>query len=218
MPTLQDFWTENHKRYSDTDWINKPSLFAQKIRHHLPKRGSLLDLGGGQGQDTRFFATEGFMVTMVDSSASAIKLAKEKTPDTLHSLITYKRADISERLPYPDSAFDVVYAHLSLHYFDDEATVNIFKEVYRVLKPGGTLALLVNAITDPQRKTGRKISPGLYLINGVTKRFFSAATLKPFVNSYIPVVFDSQGETYKDKAIGTTNLIRFVGQKKVIIF
>ncbi len=46
-------WNQLHKQYKDTDWIDKPNIFATEIIQYLPRLGKLLDLGAGQGQDTK---------------------------------------------------------------------------------------------------------------------------------------------------------------------
>lgn len=45
----------------------------------------------------------------------------------------------SERLPYPDSVFDVVYCNDSFHHYP--APEKVLGEVFRVLRPGGTFLL-----------------------------------------------------------------------------
>ena len=50
----QDYWQKQHQKYSTFDWITKPTMFAQQIVNFLPENGKLIDLGAGQGQDSRF--------------------------------------------------------------------------------------------------------------------------------------------------------------------
>jgi SAM-dependent methyltransferase len=60
--------------------------------------------------------------------------------------------------PFPDRAFDVVYAaSLFTHLFPEE-TCNYFHETYRVLRPGGKCLFSV-FILDHYRGTGTSMSP-----------------------------------------------------------
>ncbi len=47
--------------------------------------------------------------------------------------------DISKGLPFKDNEMDLINANLSLHYFMMDKTIEIFDDIYRVLKPGGYL-------------------------------------------------------------------------------
>ncbi len=62
--------------------------------------------------------------------------------------VTLMRGD-AERLPYQDNCFDMVIGHGFLHHVPDY--IAVFKEVYRVLKPGKTCIF-----TEPS-KTGSRI-------------------------------------------------------------
>jgi SAM-dependent methyltransferase len=59
------------------------------------------------------------------------------------------RARIRRRAPYPDRTFDVVTA-VETHYYWPDLEANQ-REVLRVLKPGGTLALIAETVRDRQK-------------------------------------------------------------------
>jgi ubiquinone/menaquinone biosynthesis C-methylase UbiE len=48
----------------------------------------------------------------------------------------------AQRLPYPDAAFDRVLSSLMFHHLDDDAKAATAAEVFRVLRPGGSLHLV----------------------------------------------------------------------------
>jgi len=209
-----EYWNINHKKDADTDWIAKPSIFAHWVINLFPHKGNLLDLGAGQGQDSRFFAQRGYNVTMTDISDVALDIAKQKLAKSIHSRITIRAHDLTTPLPFPDNAFEIVYSHLALQYFDAKTTHMIFEEIYRILKPGGMAACLLNSIHDPDYHSGNEIEPGLIVINGIYKHYFSDATILPFINKFHVLVLDENGETYQDRgASNNKNLIRFVGKK-----
>ena len=49
---------------------------------------------------------------------------------------------------FEDESIEVIIADLSLHYFNDETTKNIVKEIKRVLKCNGYLIARVNSVND----------------------------------------------------------------------
>lgn len=111
----------------------------QAIRALLPAaRGAALDVGAGRGIASYALAREGFRVTALEPDPSSLVGAR-----AIESLA--READLpievtqefSERLPYPDASFDVVFARAVLHHTRDLAAA--CREFRRVLKPGGRL-------------------------------------------------------------------------------
>lgn len=114
---------------------------------------------------------------------------------------------------FKDEAFEIVYSHLSVHYFTQKITKQIFSEIYRVLKPKGIVAILVNSTFDPEYGTGMELEEDYFEIDSVRKRFFKVDSMKSFVQEFQVIVLDNLGATYKDRTKGVSNLIRFVGKK-----
>lgn len=201
-----DYWKKLHELYSDKDWITKPSLFAETVKDYLPKTGSLLELGAGLGQDSVYFSELGYSVTSTDLEISHLK-------DIAGDHMTIQQVDLRNLLPFEDTQFDIVYAHLSLHYFTTETTEQVFSEIYRVLKPGGVLAFFTNSTSDPEYNTGIKLEDNYFEIDGTAKRYLDVESSKSFAKNFTVVLADNNGETYKDSAKGIHNLIRFIGKK-----
>lgn len=209
----EKIWSKLHQRYQREDWIQKPTIFARTVLRYFPASGSIVDLGAGQGQDTRYFAANGFHVTSTDLSEDALAVSKRHTLPELANRITFQKFDLRDPFPFDDASFDVVYAHLSLHYFDTKQTSLIFDEIHRVLHHNGILAFLVNSIDDPEYQADKEIEPGVLILNGLKKRFFSVDTIRPYLSSFSIVLLNRSGETYKDRRKGVHNLIQCVARK-----
>ncbi len=111
----------------------------EAIRMFLPdQRGSAVDIGAGRGIASYALAKEGFNVTALEPDKSnlvgsgAIKHLAEETKLPIRAV-----EEFSEKLPFPDRAFDVVFARAVLHHTSDLAAA--CREFFRVLKPGGRL-------------------------------------------------------------------------------
>lgn len=202
-------WSELHQDYKNRDWIIKPSVFAESAIQYFPAKGKVLELGAGLAQDSYFFAEQGYSVVATDIEITELT----KPSGKLHKQIFFEKVDLRDELPYSVDSFDIVYAHLSLHYFDHETTVRLLGEIQRVLKPGGTFAFLVNSINDPEYGTGKEIEKDLFQINKKTKRYFSVESVRELTQYFEVNLLDDLGETYKDSVKGVHNLIRFVGKK-----
>lgn len=207
--TEQKYWEKKLVAYSQADWGSKPSMFAQWVRKYLPVEGKLLEIGAGVGQDSTYFTNEGFDVTATDISRHALNFMRNNGPAA--SKIRY--LDGARPLPFPDNSFEVVYANLSLHYFDSQTTEALFAEIHRVLKPSGTLSALFNSTNDPEANHGKQIEPGYREINGITKRFVSPEDARRFVKDFQVEFCDSGGATYKDEAKGVHGLTRLICKK-----
>jgi SAM-dependent methyltransferase len=94
---------------------------------------TVLDIGCGAGVDLARFARGGARVTGVDLAASAVDLAR--TNFAQQGLAGRFEIADGEHLPFPDNAFDLIYAHGVVQYTPDPA--QLVGECHRVLTAGG---------------------------------------------------------------------------------
>ena len=94
---------------------------------------AVLEVGCGAAVDLARFANGGAVCTGVDIAPSAIALARANFDQ--QGLSADLRVGNGEALPFPDSMFDLVYAHGVVQYTANPQ--RLVDEVRRVLKPGG---------------------------------------------------------------------------------
>lgn len=99
-------WDNLHKHYQKQDWIDKANIFATEAIKHFPGNAKILELGAGQGQDSRYFAEAGFEVVSTDISTEALVSSKNKLPDDLKGRIKTTKIDMTKPLPYTDESYD----------------------------------------------------------------------------------------------------------------
>ena len=107
--------------------------------------GRVLDVGCGTGNLLPFLEAPGYGMQEyvgVDLSPEMLRMARGKPRRVPAGWIT---AD-AERLPLPDSSFDVAVTASVLHYWDDADAA--LAEIRRVLRPDGHL-LLLDWVRDP---------------------------------------------------------------------
>lgn len=103
---------------------------------------AILDVGCGGGRTVQKLAaraSEG-RVTGVDYSDASVSASRALNAEAIATgRVVIERASVSA-LPFPDAAFDLVTA-LETHYYWPDLPANA-REILRVLKPGGTFAIV----------------------------------------------------------------------------
>lgn len=124
--------TAAERYYSSTEWRAVQQLVESC------RKGRALDVGAGRGISSYALARDGWCVTALEPDPSTIVGA-----GAVRSLAAENGLDITvveswgERLPFADESFDLVYARQALHHARDLEM--LCREIFRVLKPGGTL-------------------------------------------------------------------------------
>jgi arsenite methyltransferase len=102
---------------------------------------TVLDLGSGGGLDVLLAAgrvgSQGH-VYGVDMTAEMLRLAWDNAERAGVGNVTFLKGDI-ERIPVPDGSIDVVISNCVINLAVDKSSV--FREIHRVLRPGGRLAV-----------------------------------------------------------------------------
>lgn len=112
----------------DPDYLEMIEDFAEKT-----ETGKILDAGCGPGRDSKILTEKGFNVTGLDLSEEMIEIARQKKGE-------YHVMDVRD-LEFEDEKFDGVLANQLIIFFNGEERKQAFKELERVLKPGGTIFL-----------------------------------------------------------------------------
>lgn len=137
-----EYWKKNLEKNKDKKldflddlWINKYEDTVKNI-----PIGKALDLGCGLGQYTKYLIDRGFYTISADISIEALNKLKE----TINDAKTIQ-LDMSTPLPFENNSFDLVFANLSIHYFDEKTTQNLLQEIRRILKVDGYFIGSVNS-------------------------------------------------------------------------
>lgn len=108
----------------------------------VPKNAAILDVGCGGGETVRKLAAmapDG-KVTGIDYSAASVAVSRDTNAKEVAAGRVEILAGSVATLPFPDCTFDLVTA-VETHYYWPDLPANA-REVLRVLKPGGTFALI----------------------------------------------------------------------------
>lgn len=100
----------------------------------------VVDLGCGEGTNTRRLARAGARMTGIDLSERLIAHAR-RSEEAEPAGIAYHVASYSQRTPLPDASFDLAISTLAL--MDGPDLAGAMREAHRLLRPGGVLAFSV---------------------------------------------------------------------------
>ena len=156
-----DSWTKLARAGYDVyrDYLNTPAFFDM-----LPNVAGLagLDIGCGEGHNTRLLAKRGAQVTAIDISENFITNARQvEAHEPLD--IAYRVASAVD-LPFADATFDFATAFMS--FMDIPETDRILAEARRVLKPCGFLQFSIShpCFDTPHRRNLRDAHSLTYAI------------------------------------------------------
>jgi len=173
---------------------DKPSRYAlallEKIRKHVPK-GTLLDLGCGEGRHSIAAAGLGFKVVGVDYEPLALKRAKKATKKAGVTGISFRKADVFD-LPYPGSTFDVVLDYGCLHH-QKKADWAVYRA--GILKVMKRHAFLVLSVFSPRFRMFSGSQRKWHIAQGAYRRCFTRGDITSLFGSDFDIleIFEQKG-------------------------
>lgn len=176
----------------------------------------LLELGGGQGRDTLFFAQKGFRVQVLDYSLPGVEAINQKAAAAglLSGEVTATCHDIRTPLPFENDTFDACYSHmLYCMALTTPELEFLSNEILRVLKPGGLNIYTVRHTGDADFGTGIHRGEDLYEISGFIVHFFSEEKVKHLAQGYDLVGIDTFEEGALPKKLFRVTLKKPEGEQ-----
>lgn len=168
-------WQESAKYWTKhSDMIHQ--MFAPLTRALIERAGidegqTVLDVAGGAGEPSLTIADtvgpEG-SVTCTDGVAEMVEAARAEAQRRGITNIRFQQC-MADALPFQDNSFDVVVSRLGVMFFPDP--VAAMREMLRVLKPNGKLALAVWGKSE--------LNPFCYLVTRVMDQHVTSPAADP---------------------------------------
>jgi SAM-dependent methyltransferase len=129
---------ETFEKAKNGDWfvVLTPTKPVPKEWFCDLKNAEVLGLASGGGQQMPIFTALGAKCTVLDYSERQLQSEMDVAARENYTIKTF-RADMTKPLPFGDESFDLIFHPVSNSYIED--VYPVWKECYRVLKPGGIL-------------------------------------------------------------------------------
>jgi 2-polyprenyl-3-methyl-5-hydroxy-6-metoxy-1,4-benzoquinol methylase len=121
------------KYYKKENYFGSPCPELIAFFEAFPNRGTLCDMGAGQGRDSIPLHKLGYSVTAVDISKKGLEQLKDKCPGI--------STELSDLYTYDISEFDFILLDSIVHFYknDLEKETRLIKNIISQMKTGGVL-------------------------------------------------------------------------------
>jgi SAM-dependent methyltransferase len=197
----KEIFNKQNRHWEDT-FASKPQMFgtdpsiaAIKAAGIFKNNGvrKILELGGGQGRDSLYFAQQGFEVTVIEYTAAGIQAIEERAKELeVAHLITTVQHDVRQVFPLEAGRFDACYSHmLYCMALTTSELAFISAETNRVLKPGGITIYTARNTDDADCGTGTHHGEDIYECGKFIIHFFSKEKVEKLADGFEIISIDN---------------------------
>lgn len=148
--TRQEGWDRVYREtpLKDIPWEEgKPSEeLAGLVEEGKIEPGAVLDICCGTGTNALYLAQQGYAVSGIDISPTAVGMAREKCQNA--GVRCQLEVGDATRLPYPDGSFTLVFDRGCFHHIPPQERAAFIGGIHRVLQPSGKYQLICFSAKD----------------------------------------------------------------------
>jgi SAM-dependent methyltransferase len=178
---MTEFWEASFRDKQEM-WGVEPVDSAVATLELFKKNGvrKILIPGFGYGRNAKIFADNGFDVTGIEISETAIELGKERYGDRFK----VHQGSVSD-MPFDQELYDGIYCHALIHLLSEPERKKLIDNCYNQLKPQGFMIFTAISKLDPRFGKGEKIVPDTFKTDhGVTLFFYYLDSVKEEFKNY----------------------------------
>ena len=189
-PVEPDMAGDQKKNWDMTFMANEsyfgesPSLFCVRSADAFNALGLkiILELGAGQGRDTKYLLDNGLSVIAVDFSEISCAQLRQKFGDRL----TVVNKDLRKGIDFPAESIDGCYAHMLLTMdFNDAELTSLMEGIRKALVPGGLFIFSVRNRNDHDFENGQLVREGVWRNqSGFNVRYYSNDEIRRFCEGF----------------------------------
>jgi SAM-dependent methyltransferase len=187
MSKPKDF--EDRYKKGDLPWDTgeRDKNLKQVIKEQSILPCSVLELGAGTGSDAIWLAKQGFTVTAIDVSPTAIDIARKKVTDA-GVWIEFVVADVLKD-KIPPGPFDFVFDRGCFHIFElPEERYSLAEIIWNHLNPDKYWFSIIGSTDGPKREDGPPRRSVLDIASAVESRFEIISLKSIYLDTNLPKV------------------------------
>ncbi len=176
-----EFWESSFRdKHEMWGWTPADSTMAALELFRKNKLKNILVPGFGYGRNAKVFADNGFKVTGIEISKTAIDLGRKHYGEN----VTVYHGSVSS-MPFDNKLYDGIYCYALLHLLDIKDCAKLIKDCYAQLATGGYMVFVTIAKTDGRYGKGEEISKDTFLTShGISLFFYDRDSIKEDFGRY----------------------------------
>jgi SAM-dependent methyltransferase len=201
---MTEFW-ESSFREKQTMWGFEPADSAIVTADLFRKNGlnKVLIPGFGYGRNAKYFIDNGFNVTGIEISETAIDLARKHYGNALKVY----HGSVSD-MPFDKELFDGIFCYALIHLLNKRERVKLIRDCYNQLNPNGYMVFVAISKAFPTYGKGKKISKDRFKTDhGVTLFFYDSDSIEKEFGKYGLIEAKEINEPVK--SVGNKSSLRF---------
>ena len=178
---MTEFW-ETSFRDKQEMWGYEPADSAIETLQFFKQHGlnKILIPGFGYGRNARIFTDNGFEVTGIEISETAIDIATKHFGDS----IKVYHGSVSS-MPFDKEIYDGIFSYALIHLLSTEERIKLIEDCYRQLRPGGYMVFVSISKMDFRYGQGKETSNDTFETwPGVTLYFYDSDSIKSEFGNY----------------------------------
>lgn len=178
---MTEFW-ESAFRDKKEMWGSEPSDSAILIVDLFKESGikKVLIPGFGYGRNAKVFIDQGFDVTGIEISETAIALSKEHYGNN----VKVYHGSVAD-MPFDQDLYDGIFCYALIHLLNTEERIKLIKDCYSQLSPDGYMFFVAISKSDSRYGQGKELSKDTFETkHGVTLFFYDSDSIKAEFEDY----------------------------------
>jgi SAM-dependent methyltransferase len=178
---MTEFWESSFIDKQEM-WGLEPADSAITALELFKKHGfnSILIPGFGYGRNAKIFTDNGFKVTGIEISKTAINIGKKHFNDK----IKVYHGSVSS-MPYDKELYDGIFCYALLHLLSAKERIKLINDCYNQLRPDGYMFFVTISKKDNRYGEGKEISKDTFETkHGVTLFFYDSDSVKREFGNY----------------------------------
>lgn len=192
---MNEFWESSFKE-KKAMWGVEPADSAVRALDLFSKNNlkKILIPGFGYGRNAKVFTDNGFCVTGIEISETAIALAKQYNGGN----IKIHHGSVNA-MPFDNEQYDGIFCYALIHLLNARERAGLIKNCYNQLRPGGYMVFVAVSKNYPTYGKGKKLSKDRFeTMPGVKIFFYDAESIKKEFGKYGLVDFREMDEPVKN--------------------